>query len=452
MADDEGVKRTDEEFNALVERLTRAYAQAAFNLQVKFNKYMADFARKDKQKRQDLDAGLITDEEYKRWRLGQILIGHRWQEMVDTMTGDLVKVDQFAMAMVTDSSYDVFAVNHNYGTFEVEQGSNLNTFYTLYDRHTVANLVRNQPDLLPAPRVNIPKDMVWNKQHLVSSILQGVMQGESIGEIATRLQGVADMDRKAALRNARTMMTFAQNAGRQASYERAEEKGIHGMKMWVAAHDERVRASHAAIDNEQVAVDEKFSNGLMYPGDKSGDPSEVYNCRCRVVYRVGKVDLSAYVKNKPEEQMSYQQWEAQHQSGASSGAKKTPGWQGRHAENYYEEVRNRAPYSDANRIVKNVQGFTVDEIEEIRQHMFIREQPRDGGLKRFDPDYDQAEAWQRLIDGRNIKESDIVMLCHERLELTIMQERGCIYEEAHAIAEKVFNYDEALAKEKEAEL
>lgn len=309
MADDEGVKKSDEELAELIVRLNQAYAQAAYELTVKFNKYMADFQRKDKQKQQDLAAGLITDDEYKRWRLGQILIGHRWQEMVNTLSADLVKVDQFAMAMVSDTSLNVFAVNHNYATFEVEQGSALNTSYTLYNKDTVAYLVRQQPSLLPLPRVDIPKDQRWNREHLASAILQGIMQGESIGKIANRVQGVAEMDRKAALRNARTMVTCAQNAGRQAAYERAEKKGIHGFKMWVAAHDERVRASHAAIDGEQVPVNEKFSNGLMFPGDKNGAPAEVYNCRCAMVRRVGHVDLSAYVKNKPEKKESYDSWE-----------------------------------------------------------------------------------------------------------------------------------------------
>lgn len=308
MADDEGVKYSDDELAALIARLTQIYSEAAVDLERKFQRYMADFARKDAQKIQDRDAGLITDEEYKRWRLGQVLIGKRWREMADTLAADLVKVDQFAMAIVSDTSLDVFAVNHNYGTFEVEQGSLLNTSYTLYNRDTVARLVNETPELLPLPRVDIPKDLRWNREHLVSAVLQGIMQGESVGKIATRVQGVAEMDRRAALRNARTMVTCAQNSGRQAAYERGEKKGIHGVKQWVAAHDERVRASHAAIDGEQVETDKRFSNGLMYPGDKSGAPAEVYNCRCAMVYRVASVDLSAYVNNDPQAQMGYQEW------------------------------------------------------------------------------------------------------------------------------------------------
>ena len=69
MADDEGIKQTDEELAALIARLNQEYAQAAAELTVKFNKYMADYERKNKQKQQDLAAGLITEEDYKRWNL-----------------------------------------------------------------------------------------------------------------------------------------------------------------------------------------------------------------------------------------------------------------------------------------------------------------------------------------------------------------------------------------------
>lgn len=66
----------------------------------------------------------------------------------------------------------------------------------------------------------------------------------------------------------------------------AEEKGVHTQKGWMATHDSRTRETHADIDGEFVDIDEEFSNGLEYPGDPNGDPSEVYNCRCTLVYKV----------------------------------------------------------------------------------------------------------------------------------------------------------------------
>ena len=130
-----------------------------------------------------------------------------------------------------------------------------------------------------------------------------------------------------------------------------------------------------------------------------------------------------------------------------SGAKKTIVWKDRHAERYYEEIRNRKPYSDANHIAKNVDDFSIDEIEEIRQYMFVDKHYRNGTFERFDADYDQAEAWQRLVDGKSIRESDIIMLKHELLEKSIIGETHCTYEEAHEKANSVYNWWSAVLKE-----
>ena len=183
-------------------------------------------------------------------------------------------------------------------------------------------------------------------------------------------------------------------------------------------------------------------------------PEDVYrrheNCRCQVLYQPAKgqyTDVHTKKQFETERDARIAHYEELSRSGGSSGAKKTEGWKDRHAERYYEEVRNRAPYSDARKIAQNVQGFTADEVEEIRQHVFIREQPRDGGLKRFDPDYKQSQAWQRLVDGKDIRQSDVILLQHERLEASIMEETGCTYEEAHAKAEAVYNWVQALIDE-----
>lgn len=55
-------------------------------------------------------------------------------------------------------------------------------------------------------------------------------------------------------------------------------------KKWITMHDNRVRDSHKALDGETVDVDKPFSNGLMYPGDGSGSPSDYINCRCRIEF------------------------------------------------------------------------------------------------------------------------------------------------------------------------
>lgn len=57
------------------------------------------------------------------------------------------------------------------------------------------------------------------------------------------------------------------------------------VKQWDATLDGKTRESHRRVDGEIRELDEKFSNGLMYPGDPSGGAAEVVNCRCASLTR-----------------------------------------------------------------------------------------------------------------------------------------------------------------------
>lgn len=57
-------------------------------------------------------------------------------------------------------------------------------------------------------------------------------------------------------------------------------------KKWVTHHDEAARETHAAADGQVVPIGGSFRVGndlLLYPGDHTGSPGEVINCRCVVV-------------------------------------------------------------------------------------------------------------------------------------------------------------------------
>lgn len=57
-------------------------------------------------------------------------------------------------------------------------------------------------------------------------------------------------------------------------------------RVWRSTMDSRVRDSHAAMDGQEVGMNEPFVSGngnyLMYPGDPSAPIEEVANCRCTV--------------------------------------------------------------------------------------------------------------------------------------------------------------------------
>lgn len=343
---DAGQKQTDKILKDMEKEIDAVYSQASKEVQAKLDDYMRRFKVKNEIKKDLLSKGEITEAEYKQWRTGQIMIGKRWEEMQTVLAQDLTNANLISASIINSYTPDAYAIGMNYGTFQVEKGSLLNTSFTLYDRHTVERMMKENPKLLPKARVDIPKDLRWNKQNLRSAVLQSILQGEDLGKTASRLQRagmksnltkqdvlsmkkyqhlssdediakvIVRKDREIAIRNARTMMTSAENGGRLDSYERAEEMGISMEKQWLATLDGRTRHSHAEQDGEHVPIREEFSNGLMFPADPDGDPREVYNCRCTMVAVVEETDPSVrpdeVYRNSKLEDMDYDEWLEEH--------------------------------------------------------------------------------------------------------------------------------------------
>lgn len=83
-------------------------------------------------------------------------------------------------------------------------------------------------------------------------------------------------------RIARTESTGAYNAGAEDAYRR-EGAGVH---VWIATADERTREEHLDAHGQCVTLDEPFSVGgepLQFPGDPSGPPELIINCRCTTI-------------------------------------------------------------------------------------------------------------------------------------------------------------------------
>lgn len=292
-------------------RIKREYKKASVEVERKAASYFKQFDAADKKMVSRLKHGEITRKEYNAWRQSQMMSGARWAAMRDSLARDFVDVDTIAADIINDKLIDVYALNYNYATYSVHKAINLNLSFTLYDRHTVMRLLRTREAVLPKAKMSIPKDLRWNMEKIQSAITQGVLQGDSMPEIAKRLRGVARMDQNAALRNARTLVTGAENAGRLDSYYRAKRMGIDLKKVWLASLDNVTRDSHVDLDGEEQDVDKPFSNGMDYPGGM-GPPEEVYNCRCCMVAQIKgfETDFSDVSWRNTDKMgnMTYEEW------------------------------------------------------------------------------------------------------------------------------------------------
>ena len=118
-------------------------------------------------------------------------------------------------------------------------------------------------------------------------------------------KGLAEAEGKAALRvlikdelpalTEDLRRVFGTNEARAATIARTETASSHiGAKFaqykasgvtkirWKSSQDGAVRASHIALHNTVIPIDQQFANGLRHPLDPRGRASEIINCRCGI--------------------------------------------------------------------------------------------------------------------------------------------------------------------------
>lgn len=302
------VELLEKQAQALSQKLQTVYADAIASMTAKMEKELAQF-EKDKAKwLDDVASGKKTAEQYQAWLKDQSLHNDRVKALKKSLAQDLTAADKMAMAYVNDMPAGVYAEGMNFATYEIEHGAKADLSFTLYDKNTVMELVANEPDLLPQAQLDEGKDLAWNQKHVTSAVTQGVLQGQSIPQLAASIAGIAGMDQRAAMRSARTAMTSAHNLGKLKGYGNAAKMGIDVQKRWLATLDKRTRGSHRHLDGETVELDEEFSNGLKYPGDPDGAGSEVYNCRCTMVPVIGDVPYDEVTRASKLGDMTYEEW------------------------------------------------------------------------------------------------------------------------------------------------
>ena len=272
--------QTDLKLEEMEKRLSAIYSRAEKEIQQTADEYFSKFAKQDEAKRKLLEQGKITEEEYTKWRKGKVMYGKRFAEMKEQCAKQLLNVNKTAVAYINGELPEVYAINYNALESAVDGVGGYS--FTMVDADTVRNLAVTDTSLLPYKKIDPKKDIPWNMKKINAETLQGILQGESMDKIAKRLRNVQEMNKTQAIRSARTIVTGAENKGRQDSYARAEADGIILAKEWISTNDSRTRHSHAALDGAIVDQDKKFDNGLMFPGDPNGRPEETWNCRCTV--------------------------------------------------------------------------------------------------------------------------------------------------------------------------
>jgi hypothetical protein len=198
----------------------------------------------------------------------------RWREAVDLiLRGEIFKAVSLAFRKIFGPDYPV------------DQRPAVNRYLTE---------VRNR-------LVRVP-DEVYDL--VAGQIAQGANLGESIPKLRDRVDNVLSTTASERWPNraivvARTETIGALNAGRTEAFAAVAEADpdTEYERIWIATDDRRTRPTHDAADGQRVPLGSPFIVGgfpLAFPGDPSGPPQEIIQCRCTslLVEKGESVDLS----------------------------------------------------------------------------------------------------------------------------------------------------------------
>ena len=287
---------TDELLDKMERRLRAIYTRASREIGEAWKAYLkeagteiADLQRQYQEAKKANDTELTRQlgKSLQKAKRERTLMDKRYRELTRQTAEQLAHVNETATAYINKNLPEVYAINYN-ATGEAFDGIGGYSF-TLTDADTVRNLVESDSSFLPMRDLDFSRDVAWNIEKMNAEVLQGILQGEPIDKIADRLAQVIGMNLRSAISAARTMVTSAENKGRQDGFERAAAMGIILEREWIATSDGRTRDWHRELDGVTVGVDEPFENAIgkiMYPGDPSANGANVWNCRCTIAAKV----------------------------------------------------------------------------------------------------------------------------------------------------------------------
>lgn len=277
---------TDRKLKQLERKIRVYYKKSAKGIYQKWQDFMRDSAAEIAELQEAYDIAKANNDTELKKQLGIKLSRAKkratfendyYKAMIAEITRQLAHINATAQAYTNGMIPEFYAINYN-AIAKNPQLPKMGVDFAMADAHTVKRLMLDSKITVPLRKFDEKKDIAWNTRQMNSSILQGILQGESIPKIADRIYPIVGNNENSAVRYARTMTTSAECHGRLDSYQELADRGVVLTKIWIATPDDRTRPSHIDMDGEEQNIDDEFSNGCMFPGDGDGPADEVWNC------------------------------------------------------------------------------------------------------------------------------------------------------------------------------
>ena len=289
-AGNEAIKRLEKDLKSLY---TNCYKNNKSELEKVMNKLIKNYNKLDQ------------TEILKLWNDAE-----RYENLLKSLAEYIKNANEEAIKMLNNELINIYSENYNFGAFTVENSSGVNCGYNIYNNESIKKLLADNVNPFTMISLDEAKDKDIIYRLLKRQFTQAIINGESIEEIAERVKATTEKSYSDSVRIARTETTRIESLGRQEAFKKGEELGLKLKKRWISTGDSRTRERHLNMMNETVGLNEKFSNGLEYPGAIGGKASEVCNCRCTHIVEFEGLDKSDKELELDEtlKNISYNEW------------------------------------------------------------------------------------------------------------------------------------------------
>lgn len=208
----------------------------------------------------------------------------KYQEGLQKQVGDVLDKMHMEQFKTVSEYLNACYENGFVGTMFDLQGQGIPLCFPI-DQEQMVRAVQLNSKIVEGYYLRMGENVAVLKKRITAEVSRGVSTGATYQQIAQQLEGKTTIGYTNAIRIARTEGHRIQvQAGMDACYK-AKDMGADVVKQWDSTLDARTRDSHVRVDGEIRELDEKFSNGLMFPGDPNGGAAEVINCRCALLQR-----------------------------------------------------------------------------------------------------------------------------------------------------------------------
>ena len=267
---DEGKQLTDKLLNKLEQEINILYTISSKQIKKELNKYIKFFNR----------INSIGDKN-KRLRMAQKSLEF---ELILKNIAKILQTNNIeSLKLINDKLIDIYILNFDFGAYNLEKQTLLNLGFTVYNKKIVTDLLKETTPLFTKMAYLGAKDLNTIIRDLRQQMISSIKKGESIQQIAKKIDIVTDKNNYGSIRIARTETTRITNASREHVFKEGEIIGLDLSKQWISTIDSHTRDRHLHLNLKIVPMDKEFETNLKYPGDPNASAEQTINCRCTMV-------------------------------------------------------------------------------------------------------------------------------------------------------------------------